>query len=52
MKVKFGQTLGYVYYEAVQIKASECISLCRNEFKDIVPHEKEGGYFMSISLVI
>ena len=40
MKVKFGQTLGYVYYEAEQIKASECTSLCRNEFNDIVPHEK------------
>ena len=33
-------TFGYVYYEAMQTQASECISLCRDEFNDIVPHEK------------
>ena len=33
-------TFGYVYYEAAQIQASECILLCRDEFNVIVPHEK------------
>ena len=36
----WSDTFGYVYYEAGQIQASECISECHDEFNDIVPHEK------------
>ena len=36
----WSDTFGHVYYESVQIQALECISECRDEFNDIVPHEK------------